>query len=72
MHHPARPDSKFVSLEHHLSCDNACINIAAELSIVRPLPAFVLVIADDKNKDWESDWDKFLDEINGGDDGGKA
>ena len=27
---------------------------------------------DDKNKDWESDWDKFLDEINGGDDGGKA
>ena len=28
--------------------------------------------ADDKNKDWESDWDKFLDEINGGDDGGKA
>ena len=28
--------------------------------------------AEDKNKDWESDWDKFLDEINGGDDGGKA
>ena len=28
--------------------------------------------ADEKNKDWESDWDKFLDEINGGDDGGKA
>ena len=27
---------------------------------------------DDKNKDWESDWDRFLDEINGGDDGGKA
>ena len=27
---------------------------------------------EDKNKDWESDWDKFLDEINGGDDGGKA
>ena len=27
---------------------------------------------DEKNKDWESDWDKFLDEINGGDDGGKA
>ena len=28
--------------------------------------------SDEKNKDWESDWDKFLDEINGGDDGGKA
>ena len=26
----------------------------------------------DSSKDWESDWDKFLDEINGGDDGGKA
>ena len=26
----------------------------------------------ENNKDWESDWDKFLDEINGGDDGGKA
>ena len=27
---------------------------------------------EEKNKDWESDWDRFLDEINGGDDGGKA
>ena len=27
---------------------------------------------DEKNKDWESDWDKFLEEINGGEDGGKA
>ena len=26
----------------------------------------------DANKDWEEDWDKFLDEINGGEDGGKA
>ena len=25
-----------------------------------------------ENKDWESDWDRFLDEINGGNDGGKA
>ena len=25
-----------------------------------------------QNKDWESDWDRFLDEINGGNDGGKA
>ena len=24
------------------------------------------------SKDWESDWDRFLDEINGGEDGGKA
>ena len=28
--------------------------------------------ANDTNKDWESDWDRFIDEINGGDDGGKA
>ena len=27
---------------------------------------------DKENKDWESDWDRFLDEINGGNDGGKA
>ena len=26
----------------------------------------------DTNKDWESDWDRLLDEINGGEDGGKA
>ena len=25
-----------------------------------------------ENKDWESDWDRFLDELNGGNDGGKA
>ena len=27
---------------------------------------------DKENKDWESDWEQFLDEINGGNDGGKA
>ncbi len=27
---------------------------------------------EEKNKDWESDWDRFLDDLNGGDDGGKA
>ena len=27
---------------------------------------------DETSKDWESDWDRFLDEINGGEDGGKA
>lgn len=27
---------------------------------------------EEKNKDWESDWERILDEINGGDDGGKA
>ncbi len=26
----------------------------------------------DASKDWESEWDQFLDEINGGEDGGKA
>ena len=27
---------------------------------------------DEKDKDWESDWDRILDDLNGGDDGGKA
>ena len=27
---------------------------------------------DNSNQDWESDWDRILDEINGGNDGGKA
>ena len=27
---------------------------------------------EETSKDWESDWDRILDEINGGDDGGKA
>ena len=27
---------------------------------------------ENKNKDWESDWDRILDDLNGGDDGGKA
>ena len=26
----------------------------------------------DKDEDWESDWDRIMDELNGGDDGGKA
>ena len=33
-----------------MSCNDACINVAAELSVVRAFPAFVFVIADDKNK----------------------
>ena len=50
MHYPAGTDSKICGLEHHVSCNNAGIDVTAELSIIRTSPAFILVIADYKNE----------------------
>ena len=31
-----------------MSCNDACINVAAELSVVRTFPAFIFIVTDNK------------------------
>ena len=52
--------------------DKKSHNKRANKSFIKVLETEKKDTKDSDNKDWEMDWDRILDEINGGNDGGKA
>ena len=52
--------------------DKKSRNKRANKSFIKVLETEKKDTKDNDNKDWEMDWDRILDEINGGNDGGKA